>query len=117
MVTTQGNDKTPDACLTFKTFGEHTSVPIAVRKAVAHVSSKSVLDKSLTVLELGIANETIPKDISSKLRLVLPAGWPVWPWEYPSGLAPAGWPVNLRRGLSTPLGKQGGRGAAKCRHG
>jgi len=68
--------------LTFQTFGEHTTVPVAVRKAVVHLSDPvTFLQKSIAVLEISVANETVNKNISSKLRLSLPVGASVKKFE------------------------------------
>jgi len=68
---------TTDAALTFQTFGEHTTIPIAIRKAVFTMPDRPAADfltKSIAVLNLAVANETVNKNISSKLRLTMPVG-------------------------------------------
>ena len=85
-----------DGALTFQTFGEHTTIPVAVRKAVVRLSDPvPFLQKSIVGLELSVVNETVTKDISSKLRLSLPVGASVKKFElyrngqwYPATSAP-----------------------------
>jgi hypothetical protein len=61
--------------LSVQVFGEKTSLPITVTKAAFFVTDPlPFLHKTNVVVELGLVNSSVPKDIAAKLRLVLPVG-------------------------------------------